>query len=321
MSVTADLQELASLLKSRKAGMTRRDVEKLLDCSPETARRALNRLRDDHKYPVIFEKGRYRLDGDAKIELPGVAFRPEELAALLGLVQWMESSGAGVFKEKLGPLRVQLEAALREKGIAAREWRERVRLLPQHYRHVDPEVLVAVVDAVLGRKRIVLEYKGMKDVAHQQRRLSPQRCVQYRHNWYVDAYDHGAKVLRCFALSRVRNLRVAKGAVHEISQEKLDAHFADAYGIFGGRAKARAVLVFEGAAARIVREEVWHPKQRVLDLPGGRFRLEFPCGDVRELTRDVMRFADEVVVEAPAALRSAVARMVGRAVGREQVRA
>jgi predicted DNA-binding transcriptional regulator YafY len=313
MSVTEQLQELLSMLKSRRTGVTRRDVERHLDCSPATARRHLNRLRDEHHYPVVYEDGRYRLDGAVKVELPGVAFRPEELAALLGLVEWMEASGAGVLGDKLGPLRAQLESALADKGIPVREWRQRVRLLPQHYRRVDSDVLVTVVDAVLQRKRIILEYKGARDALHQERRLSPQRVVQYRHNWYVDAYDHGSRALRCFALSRARNVRVVAGEAREVPHEQLDAHFTEAYGIFGGRAKGKAVLVFEGEAARIVREEVWHPQQRVLELPGGHFRLEFPCGDVRELARDVMRFADEVTVESPPVLRAAVAEMVMRA--------
>lgn len=313
MSVTADLQHLLSSLKSRKSGLTRKDVERLLDCSAETARRALKRLRDDHRYPIVHEKGRYRLDGDVKIELPGVAFRPEELAALLGLVQWMESSGAAVFKPKLEPLRERLEKDLRAKGIDPGDWGDRIRLLPQHFRIVDPEVLVGAVDAVLRRKRVILEYKGTKDASHRERKVSPQRIVQYRHNWYLDVYEHSSRTLRCFALSRMRNLRPSALPAYDVSREELETHFAEAYGIFGGRARGRAVLLFEGEAARIVAEERWHPKQRLSSLKDGKVRLEFPCGDVRELARDVMRFADEVTVVGPPVLRTAVAGMVQRA--------
>ena len=51
-------------------------------------------------------------------------------------------------------------------------------------------------------------------------------------------------------------------------------------------------------------------------MPDGKLRLEFPCGDVRELTRDVLRFADEVTVEAPSELREAVAAQLKKAMKR-----
>lgn len=320
MSVTQRIQQLVSLLKSRKAGVTRADVERSLACSRATAHRMLSRLRDEHGYPLVQERGRYRLDGEAKIELPGLTFRPEELAGLLGVVEWMEACGSGIFREQLKPLRAKLENALREKGIPAREWGERIRLLPMHYRRLDPDVLVAVVDALLRRRRLEFAYKGFSDTEYRRRTVSPQTVVRYRDDWRVDAFDHKARGFRIFVLARMRAVQVLDKAARDIPRPELDAHFAAAYGIFGGRVKGKAVLVFEGEAARIVREEIWHPKQRILDLPDGRFRLEFPCGDVRELARDVMRFADEVVVESPAALRDAVADMVTRAGARRGTR-
>lgn len=315
MSITSDLYELLSRLRSRRAGMARRDIERFLDCSPSTARRHIERLRT-LGHDITWDGERYRLDDGARIELPGVAFRSEELAALLGLVHWMETAGAAVLKEKLDPLRARLERELEAKGLSAGQWRERVRLLPMHFRSVDPDVLVATADAVLRRRRLILEHRSADGQDFRTRRLSPQRLVHYRHNWYVDAWDHEDRALRCFGLSRVRRAEVAEVAAREVPRERLDAHFAGSYGIFGGRARGRAVLEFEGKAARIVREEVWHPAQKARDLPNGRFRLEFPCNDVRELTRDVMRFADEVTVVSPPALREAVAGMVRRANGR-----
>ena len=114
-------------------------------------------------------------------------------------------------------------------------------------------------------------------------------------------------------MSRMRNVRFLSAPAHDVPREKLDSHFAEAYGIFGGRARGKAVLVFEGEAARIVAEERWHPKQTLRHLGNGRVELAFPCGDVRELARDVMRFADEVTVIGPRALREAVAARVQRA--------
>lgn len=315
MSVTESLPELLSRFKSRRSGLTRREIERVLDCSASTARRYIERLRELGN-EIVRDGDRYRLDGEARVELPGVVFRPEELAALLGLEHWLESLGSGILKGKLDPVRTRLEEMLRAAGVSPGDWKDRIRLLPMHFRRADPDTLVAVTAAVLGRRKLEVEYRGFRDRELRVRRVSPQTLVRYRDGWSLDAWCHSRRGLRQFVLGRMRNVRILDETAKEVPREKLTAHFAESYGIFAGRARGRAVLEFEGDAARIVREETWHPAQRTRDLPEGRFRLEFPCGDVRELARDVMRFADEVTVVSPPALREAVAGMVRRANGR-----
>jgi predicted DNA-binding transcriptional regulator YafY len=202
---------------------------------------------------------------------------------------------------------------LATQGLDPGEWKERIRMLPMHFRPVDPDTLLTVSQAVLQRKRVVIEYKGTRDSKFRKREASPQTLVRYRDNWYLDAWDQEEQKLRSFALSRMRGLQISTEPARSIPRSDLDAHFADSYGIFAGRARRMAKLIFSGVAARFIAEERWHPKQRMSFLAGGRLRLEFPCGDVRELARDVMRYAGEVEVEGPEELRRLVEGMIGEA--------
>lgn len=316
MSVTENLDDLVSLLKKRPRGVTRRDLEARWNCSSETARRMLARARDERGVayvPADVRRGIYRLDPAANIEAPAMFFRPDQLAALLGLAHWLESLGSGVLTGQLAPVKSSLHERLRAHDIDPALWEGRVRLLPMQSRQVDPEVLLEAARAVLLRKRIGFRYKGSGEASFRDRTASPQRLVRYRDNWSLDAWCHQRRAFRQFALSRMKNLVVTDTAAKTFSDPELDAHFAEAYGLFAGPARRRAQLVFEGDAARIMSEERWHPQQSVSHLKNGRIRLEFPCGDVRELARDVMRFADEVTVEGPPILRKAVAGMVRHA--------
>jgi proteasome accessory factor C len=318
MSVTARVQELARLLNKGRI-VTREMLEALWGCSPETVHRLIDKARSpEYGIPVEYDRARgcYILQPGKAVELPGVWFPVDEIAALLGLSHWLDVMGSGVLKEKLEPVRSRMEAMLREHGLGMSEWKERIRLLPMQSRTVHPEILTDVVSAVLKRKRVAFEYKGASEAVFRLRKVSPQTVVRYRDNWYVDAWCHERRGLRQFSLSRMRAFRVLPDVAKEIPRSQLDGHFAGAYGIFAGRPKHKAVLVFEGGAENIVRDEIWHPKQRVDELSGGRIRFSFPCNDVRELARDVMRFADEVTVEGPEALREAVAEMVRRAAPR-----
>lgn len=318
MPVTKRIEDLVDLLR-RGRSVTRAFLESRWGCSPKTVQRTLDlACSPEYNHRIRYDrgKGRYILDADAGVALPRLWFSHDEAAAVFGLAEWLDVLGSGILKERLNPVRKRLDLMLQAQGVAAPDWAERIRLLPMQARKIDPETLMDAARAVLRRKRARFLYKGAGEAAHRPRYVSPQRLVRYRDNWSLDAWCHERRGFRQFALSRLKEFTVTGEAAQEFLRERLDAHFAGAYGIFAGPARHKARLVFEGDAARIVSEEAWHPKETRCLLSDGRLRLEFPCGDVRELARDVMRFADEVTVEGPEALREAVAGMVKKAAER-----
>jgi predicted DNA-binding transcriptional regulator YafY len=319
MSFRNKALDLVELMKTRKRGVRRKDLEIRWSCAPATVRRVVQEAKVDFGLPIFFDasKGVYLCDAEKAIELPGLWFGDGELAALLGLTHWLDTQGSGILSDLLDPLRARIESMLKDRGIGLDDWRERVRLLPMASRPIQPELLISITKAVLGRKRLVLFYMGVHDPESTEREVSPQTLVRYRDNWLLDAFCHKQNALRSFALSRIKDARPLAEAAQEISRKELDRHFSEAYGIFGGRARYQAVLVFEGLAARLVESESWHPRQKLQALPGGKVRLEFPCADLRELVRDIMRYADEVTVERPEALRLALSQMIARAAQRK----
>jgi predicted DNA-binding transcriptional regulator YafY len=92
-----------------------------------------------------------------------------------------------------------------------------------------------------------------------------------------------------------------------VAPSSLDTHYASAYGIFSGVAKAWAVLLFSKESARWVKSESWHPEQTTETLPDGRYRLRVPFADARELLMDILRHGQQVEVEQPPELRQRVA--------------
>lgn len=303
------LSDLAALMKTGNRVVTRRFLEKRWICSTPTVHRIIARAKEIGM-PIVYENLRYRLQEGKAFEVPWLWFKSDELAALLGLSHWLEILASGVLKERLAPVHARLEEMLKKQGLDVSEWKDRIRLLPIHHRSTNPDILLSAARSVLLRKRITLLYKGLKDSKPRTRDISPQTLVRYRDNWYLDAFDHDSGNLKEFALSRISALDFISKPIQEIPRSSLDAHFADAYGIFAGRARRKAILVFEGLAAKLAGEERWHPKQRINHLPGAKLRLEFPCGNVQELSRDVMRYADEVTIEGPEELRRVVEGML-----------
>ena len=71
-----------------------------------------------------------------------------------------------------------------------------------------------------------------------------------------------------------------------------------------------ATLVFDADAAQWVANEEWHPQQKARWLDGpagaGRYELQVPYSDPTELTMDILRHGDSVVVTGDKALAAAI---------------
>ena len=136
--------------------------------------------------------------------------------------------------------------------------------------------------------------------------LSPQRLVNYRGSWYVDAWCHLRNDLRSFSVDSIRKADVQNDRARAVAEKDLKEYFETSYGIFRGKATKVAMLRFTPERSRWVAGETWHAQQKGSFEKDGRYVLEVPYHDDRELVMDVLRHGAEVVVLAPAELRRAV---------------
>lgn len=195
---------------------------------------------------------------------------------------------------------------------AIQERLECSRIFSMGKRTSAPDSFQTAAQAVLNRERLNIVYHGRERDAPTEREISPQRLVHYRDNWYLDAWCHLRKGLRSFSVDRIVRAVISGKKAKEIPDARLDAHFAAAYGIFAGKAKGTAHLLFTGDAARWVENTQWHPDQSAQHTEKG-YELKIPYSDLRELVPDILRFLPHVRVLSPASLREEVRKRVEKA--------
>ncbi|ROR32697.1 helix-turn-helix transcriptional regulator [Inmirania thermothiophila] len=318
MDRTERFQRMVALLKARRV-VSRGEFLEALEVSLATFKRDLEYLRERLGAPIVYDReaGGYRLDeAEGCWELPGAWFTASEAHALLTVEVLLEGLEPGLLGPRIAALRERVRAMLGADEREAEAVRRRVRVLGVQARGPDPEHFRAVADALLARRRLwIRHYSRVRD-EETEREVSPQRLVHYRNTWYLDAWCHLRGDLRSFALEAIRAVRVLEEAAEEVAEERLDAHFAEGYGIFAGPAKAVAHLRFTPERARWVAAERWHPRQRGWFDEAGCYHLELPYSDERELVMDVLRHGAEVEVLAPRALRARVAAELEAAAAR-----
>ena len=218
----------------------------------------------------------------------------------------------GLLGRHIAPLTRRLTQILGDGTGNAADLARRIRVQTVGARRLELPHFQAVGSALLRRLRLVIDYHGRGRDETLQREVSPQRLIHYRDNWYLDAWCHLRRGLRSFSLDAMRAVRVLDKAAIEVPDAELDEVLGAGYGIFAGKKVEWASLRFSAERARWVAAEIWHPQQRGSFDGEGRWLLELPYADPRELAMDVMRHMPDVEVLGPPALRGMVEERLRR---------
>ena len=305
------IYQIHGILRDRRTPIARDELMRRLECSEQTVYRLIRIMREYLGAPLEYDEERsgYYYERSAACgtyELPGLWFNAAELQALLVFDRLLENLEPGLLREHLGPLTQRINELLAHQRLGLVDAADRIRVLGMAARPTG-KWFQTLAGATLQRRKMELDYHSRSRDARTRRVVSPQRLVHYRDNWYLYAWCHLRKALRSFAVDRVHEARELEEKADSIPDDKLNEHYASAYGIFAGKADKTAVLRFSAERARWIADERWHPRQVGQFLTDGRYELRIPYRDPRELVMDILRHGPEVEVVEPEALRKAVA--------------
>ncbi|MEO6697644.1 MAG: WYL domain-containing protein [Gammaproteobacteria bacterium] len=285
--------------------------------SRATINRIIRELRENLFAPLEYDREAngyyYEKTGEHPYELPGLWFNASEVYALLSAQQLLAQIQPGLLEGHINPLRKRIEKIIKSECATASEVGRRVRILHMTARQTPSENFQTAASALLQRKQLHIHYHGRARNEISTRDISPQRLTHYRDNWYLDAWCHQSRALRSFSVDRIRKSQPLEQIALEISDTELDAHFANAYGIFAGPATHTAILRFTPERARWVADEQWHPEQQSHWLTDGRYELTVPYSNDKELIMDILKYGADVEVIAPDALIKAVKIQIDQA--------
>ena len=305
------------------------DLGAELEVSPATLKRDLQYLRDRLGAPIVYDgfaRG-YRFDGaaagaSALHELPGLWFSENEIHALLTMQQLLAGlDDDGVLARHLQPLTDKLQGLLGSGAQESRVLLRRVKVIGTARRRAPSRHFELLGSALVRRRRVWLRYFKRSDQSLSEREVSPQRLVNYRNTWYLDAWCHKRDKLQRFALDAVESADVLDREAKDVAVKTVEAELDGGYGIFAGSTPQWATLVFSSSAAQWVSREEWHPMQETAWLDDGSYEMRLPYVNQTELLMDVLRHGGQVSVKAPASLTNMVNEQLRAALvanGRDQ---
>jgi predicted DNA-binding transcriptional regulator YafY len=326
MNQASRLRDIVAILENSRHPVRREYFLDELDISLATFKRDLDVLRDQMQAPIVWQRADfdqppgYVLEdkgwSSGKLGLPRAWFSATEIYALLMIDELARHIGPGLLTEHLQPLVTRVTMMLGAADDTPEDIRSRVRILSSASKRKAAPHFETVAKAAVRKRRIQIRYFARSRNERSERVVSPQRLIHYKENWYLVAWCHKVDGPRMFALDSIEEAVMLKDEARSVARKEIDALIGRDFGIYAGKKRQWAKLVFTPDQARWVTSEIWHPEQKSETRADGSYVLEVPYSDSRELVLEILRFGADVEVVEPAALRKEVATRLRAAAAR-----
>ncbi len=273
-----------------------------LSVSSKTVQRDIDYLRDELGAPIQFdrEENGYRYSRSDYV-LPFLPVDGNDLFAI-GVAAQVFALFGGT------PLARDLKACYER---LARLMPPAVRLRPEivmgkltlrsSFRPVREETWQAVSEAMQRGVALSIEYHRPGGESEEPRIVRPYAFVLSGRDWMMLAEDQAAGVVKSFYLARIAGSSLTEQRYTIPRNFNANAFFRDTFGLFvGGGRPFRLRVRLSRAVADEIREQRWHPDQKIEDAPGGEIVLELPARSIAEASRFVLAYGrDAVALEPP----------------------
>lgn len=164
------------------------------------------------------------------------------------------------------------------------------------------------------RNRVRFEYRNLQG-ERSARTIDPYLIHCHEGRFYLLGHCHLRQDPRIFRIDCLENLQALEEEYHLPPGYDPASLLRTSLGVHLGAAE-RAILRFEGTAARFILRSPLHPEQRILEQQDGRLLLEVPIRGYKEVTELILKYGVEAEVVAPPTLRRHVAEALREALAR-----
>ncbi len=280
-----------------------RTLQEEFELSRATAHRDINYLRDRLLAPLAFDSGKngyYYTDNAFSLPFED----SPKLLFLMGLLNKMaDEAGLGNLPEmhKLEKRLSQLIAPGYEQLM------ENVSCQWIEVEDLAPSIFESIIEAVLQKRFLEIEYQSA-DAQMSKRTLEPLQLVNYQGRWYLLAYCYLRNDHRLFHMARINSATSGKKC-NKQTHPAPESFLHGAFGIFTGKTRYQARILFTGTAAELVRRQHWHEKQHMEKLENGII-LSLPVADDREIMLKVLQYGSMAKVLEPESLQQRIAQEI-----------
>jgi predicted DNA-binding transcriptional regulator YafY len=296
----------------RPQGVTVDDASRDLQCTVRTVWRDLGALQQAG-FPLYTERaadgnrGVWRVTEDFKRALP-LKLTLGELAALLMSRHLLSPLGLSVLGPEVASAFDKIQHVLSRDALAVLDQiRDRLGVRPTGAKLQAPaaEHLPKIHQALAEHRTLKTRYYSASRDSEATRSIDPYHLTLHNGGLYVVGHCHLRGDVRIFAVERMRTVDLSARRFDVPASFDAEKYLAGAWGMLRGDLVTVRVI-FARALAPYIRERLWHPSQKLRDLPDGRVEMTLHVADTLEVRRWILGYGVQAEVVEPEGLREAL---------------
>lgn len=283
------------------------DLAERFELSSKTAQRNITSFKDRFLAPLEYcpvRRGYFYTDNS--FELPRFQVSPEEVLSILLAKRLLSRSADGMISRSIQMLGRKLCAQSGHPGLTETAMDECFSAIWNAYSPAQSQTFHKTADALLCSKPLEFTYRS--PAGRQSRRIvEPHHLQHYMASWVLIAWCRMRNDWRKFYLARISDLAVLDEPFEKKPASVWNHLLEGGFGIFQGNDLVEVTLRFTPFRAGWVREQSWHPDQKMRTFADGSLEMILPAADFREIRMRILQFGADVEVIGPAELREEVA--------------
>ena len=165
----------------------------------------------------------------------------------------------------------------------------------------------SILDAIVNRRKLRIEYKSLSSGKLTVREVDPYGLVFHDGLWYLYGFCYLRNDFRIFALDRIVNFEVLYRSFERRSEIELREAFKDSWRLWRGDRK-RVVIRFFPQVAELIKRRRWHPSESKKELEDGSLELTLEVAGLEEIKWWIYSWIPYCEVVAPQELREEIKR-------------
>jgi predicted DNA-binding transcriptional regulator YafY len=283
------------------------------EISSKTAQRSIDFMRDRIGAPLEYDsrhKG-YRYSDDS-FSLPSFQVSQEEMVSILLARNLLSNSAEGLISRDIQSFGRKLFANMGQIGFSQDKLRNAFSAVWNGYSPSQASTFRVVLNALLRNRLLTCRYTSPASSQETERTIAPHHLQHYMGSWVLIGWCQWKQDWRKFFLSRMSDPIMTDESFNPRPRKEWQPLIHASFGIFQGGDPIPVILQFNPFRAQWIREQVWHPDQKMETLPDGGLRMVLPVTDFREVKLRVLQFGADVEVIEPEELRKEIREEIKR---------
>lgn len=279
------------------------------EVSGKTVMRDLDFMRDQLRLPIEYDAQHRGFHYTRPVSaFPRIAMSEGEIVALLVAQKSLDQYKGTVFEKPLRSAFEKMTANLDGEGMFSfHELEEAISFRPVGHAVQELKIFDVLSRAVLAHRVVEFDYHKLGGKKSERRRVEPYHLGCIDNAWYLIGHDLVRDKKRTFALARLSRPKMLKQQFKPARDFSVEEMFASSFSAFETPKPSRVMIRLDPFAARLAAERVWHPSQRMKELPGGGAVLTLEVGLAPDLENWILGWGMHAKVLEPEVLCERIA--------------